>query len=69
MSNDAKHDATHALEQFCTVTVQNMSRVMDHAYEIECEKELHTVLNAVKALHDAADKVHVLLFADCGPRQ
>jgi hypothetical protein len=69
MSNEAKHDATHALEQFCTVTMQNMSKVMDHAYEVECEKQLRAVFDAVKALHDAADKVHVLLFADCGPPQ
>jgi transcriptional regulator with XRE-family HTH domain len=64
-----KHDATHAVDQFAIATMKNLTIALPHAYAIDCEKELRAVADAVTALHHAADKVHVLLFADCGEKQ
>lgn len=67
MSEDAKHEATHALDGYCISALQGLNQVMQSAYDIGCDAELRAVAEAVIALHAAADKVHVLLFAECGP--
>jgi hypothetical protein len=67
--SESKHDATHTIDQYCCAVLSDLTQVLPAAYAIDAETELRAVHDAIVKLHAAANRMHVLLIADCGAKQ